>query len=156
MGGGWDYFEYMLPDCLANLDKVDADAVAQFFSETSGPAKEFYESDKDMRWKTKVRPFLNLFPFEKTATFLKLIAKVRKNPASRVLTDWLEKERGWHLLLPENKSDLIHVGAYSAFMLTLTQKGEEQTAYLNRLDLSKLAQNYRGQPPWSSSRPPKF
>ncbi len=150
--GGWDYFEELFPDCIRFLGKIDSETVAEFVRQTIGPAKTFYEAEGDdpnnkMRWRTKIRPFIDFLPLEDIPTLLTLVGQTRNRPQGQALTRWIEQKRDWRLLQPRDESDLKRMEQYSSFLMTLTQKGEEQTAYLNRLDLSLLTQNFKNRSP---------
>ncbi len=148
--GGADYFNYLMPDCLARFEKTDAQTVAQFLKETMEPASLFYESGTskggrdDMRWHTKVRPFPSLLPLEDPATLLRLLAETRIDPQADSLPVWLKTKRGFSLIQPETLNDLDAISRYADFLTTLTQSGDAREKYLGELDLKKLTKNYSG------------
>ncbi|MDP2599688.1 MAG: hypothetical protein Q8P84_03000 [Deltaproteobacteria bacterium] len=142
--GGWDYFEKLVPDCLAYLEEASSEDVARFIRETSEEAKKFYNSGNNMRWYSVVQPFPTLLPLDQPALLLSVLGEVRENPASPALIRFLEKKRNWHLARPENLEDIYQVGRYADFIATLTQTGQATQNYLETLDLSALIKNYRG------------
>lgn len=142
VGGGWDYYQSMMPDALTGLKELTPEAVAEFIRETSKSAGDFYASGQDMLWRTKVHPFRTFLPMDDPSFLLSAIAELKRNPASPKLIRWLEEKRDWRLLTPRNSDDIKRVSDYSQFLLTLTQRGEDQTKYLAQLNFADLG-NYR-------------